>query len=251
MTAQNNDSLMVDLENTVAFRLFSDRKLPTLTVSEQIAAHVGDDIIKGRLEQGSALNEQNLANQFQVSRGPVRDAIRILEREGLATIYPRRGAVVTVLSLDEVREIFEIRAGLFDVIARKIAAHHTPKYLAVLSAGVQRLQELAALEDDKGKYAEMSYRLSVLSARNCNNQRLTNMATALSLQTLRYSYISFASQERRKASAKLWKDSASALKQGDAERFISLARRKIEESGKAAIERLESDVHSIQKLARK
>jgi len=251
MALKNNDSLMEDLENAVAFRLFSDRQLPTLTVSEQIAAEVGDNIIKGRLEPGSALNEQTLANQFQVSRGPVRDAIRILEREGLATIYPRRGAVVTVLSLDEVREIFEVRAGLFDVIARKIAAYHTPQYLALLSAGVEKLQELAALEDDHGKYAEMSYRLSVLSARNCNNRRLTNMATALSLQTLRYAYMSLASKERRKASAKLWKDSVAALKQGDSQRFISLARQKIEESGKAAIARLEDAEPSVQRLARK
>ncbi|HYG41809.1 MAG TPA: winged helix-turn-helix domain-containing protein, partial [Bordetella sp.] len=75
--------LLTDLENAVAFRLFEDRQhIPTLTVPEQIAAQVGDAIIKGKLLPGDALNEQRLADSFQVSRGPVRDAIRILEREG-------------------------------------------------------------------------------------------------------------------------------------------------------------------------
>ena len=241
--ANNKNQLITDLENAVVFRLFSDRKQPTLTVSEQIAAQLGDDIIKGKLSPGQPLNEQNLANEFEVSRGPIREAIRILEREGLATIFARRGATVTELTIDEVREIFEIRVGLLEIVARKIAAHHSPEFLATLRAGVEKLEELSKLDDDAGQYAETSYRLSILSVRNCDNQRLTNMLTALSLQTLRYSQLGLASKERRKASAKLWRDGLTALERGDAKRFISIARQRVEASGIAVVKRLISESH--------
>ncbi len=231
--------LLTDLENAVAFRLFEGRQnTPTLTVPEQIAAQVGDAIIKGKLRPGEALNEQRLADSFHVSRGPVRDAIRILEREGLATIYPRRGAVVTDLTLDEVREIFEIRVGLLEIVARKIAANHSPEYLATLRAGVEKLETLARIADDRGQYAETSYRLSILSVRNCDNQRLTQMLTALSLQTLRYSYISLAPIERRQASAALWRKGLDALERGDTKTYIAISRQRVEESGRAVVRRL-------------
>jgi len=236
--APESHPLLSQLENTVAFRLFSERKLPTLTVPEQIAAQIGDDIIKGRLAPGAPLNEQNLADAFEVSRGPIREAIRILEREGMVTIYARRGAVVTDLTLTEVREVFEIRAGLFEIVARKIARHHTPEFLATLEAGVERLRQLSDLDDDAGQYAEMSYRLSILGVRNCGNQRLADMLTSISLQTLRYSRIGFQSRKRRQASARLWRESLAALKRGDAEQYVAIARERIESSARGIVERL-------------
>lgn len=90
-------------EEAVAFRLFAEGLQPTLTVPEQIAASVGERIISGALPPRARILEQELAAEFAVSRGPVRDAVRILEREGLVTILARRGAVVTDLSATEVR----------------------------------------------------------------------------------------------------------------------------------------------------
>ncbi|GAB2900871.1 GntR family transcriptional regulator [Paralcaligenes sp. KSB-10] len=236
--AESSGKLMSELENAVVFRLFSDRAMPTLTVPEQIAAQIGDDVIKGRLEAGAPLNEQTLADKFQVSRGPVRDAIRILEREGMVTMYPRRGAVITNLTVEEVKEVFEIRAGLFEIVARKIAEHHTEDFMAMLEAGVQKLEELAALDDDRGLFAQTSYRLSILAVRNCNNRRLAHMLTSISLQTLRYSSIGFQSKARRQASAKLWRSGLIALQRGDSAAYIAIARERIERSAQEIVRRL-------------
>lgn len=145
---------------------------------------------------------------------------------------------MTDLSLDEVRDIFEIRVGLLEIVARKIAARHSDEYLATLRAGVERLESLAHLEDDKGEYAEVSYRLSILSVRNCNNQRLTEMLTALSLQTLRYAYISLAPRTRRQASAALWRKGLDALERGDAKTYIEISRQRVEDSGSAVARQL-------------
>ncbi len=231
-------ALFARWEGAVAFRLFGDAVVPTLTVPEQIAAQIGDRILDGRLPPGARIGEQELADEFQVSRGPVREAIRILEREGLATVLARRGAIVTELSADELREMFEIRAGLFDIIARRVAADRPPELLAVLRSGVLRLETLADGEQDGDAYAETTYRLLLIAARFGGNRRLAQMLAALSLQTLRYSKLGLQSALRRRRSVKLWRQALAALERGDAERLVALSRQRIEESGEEAARQL-------------
>lgn len=232
--------LFTTWEGAVAFRLFADQADPTLTVSEQIAARVGDRILSGAMPPGARIGEQELADEFSVSRGPIREALRILEREGLATLLARRGAIVTELGAEELRELQEIRAGLFEIVVRKVAAQPSPELLAMLRAGVARLQKLADLPDAGADYAETTYRLLILCARQCGNQRLQRLLTALSLQTLRYSKLGLASVARRQRSARLWHEATDALAQGDVERAVALTRQRIEESGDEAARQLDA-----------
>jgi DNA-binding GntR family transcriptional regulator len=227
-------------ETALAFRLFADRDDPMLTVPEQIAAAVGQRILDGALAPGARIGEQELSDEFRVSRGPVREAIRLLEREGLATVLARRGAVVTELSAAELRELFEVRAGLFDIVARRVAETRPPELLAALRSGLLRLEAL--VEDPEGgdAYAETTHRLLIIAARFCGNQRLQRMLGALSLQTLRYSKLGLASIERRRRSVRLWRQAMSALERGDAERLMVLSRQRIAESGEEAAQRLEA-----------
>lgn len=222
-------------ESAVAFRLFADTEAPTLTVPEQIAARLGEKILSGLMPPGARIGEQELATEFNVSRGPIRDALRILEREGLATLLARRGAIVTPLSTQELRELLEIRGGLFELVVRKLIATPTPQTLALLQTGVARLQKLAIEPDGGDDYAETTYRLLLLLARQSDNRRLQRMLTALSLQTLRYSKLGLASMARRQRSAQLWTDALAAYEKGDAERMVRLTRMRIEESGEEAI----------------
>lgn len=222
-------------ESAVAFRLFADLDEPTLTVPEQIAAHLGERILSGLMPPGTRIGEQELATEFNVSRGPIRDALRILEREGLATLLARRGAIVTSLTTQELRELLEIRAGLFELVVRKLIAAPTAQTLALLKTGVARLDNLAQRPAGGDEYAETTYRLLLLLARQCDNKRLQRMLTALSLQTLRYSKLGLASMDRRKRSAQLWNDALMAYEQGDVERMVTLTRLRIEESGEEAI----------------
>lgn len=222
-------------EGAVAFRLFADQADPTLTVPEQIAGRIGDRILSGQMAPGERIGEQELADEFAVSRGPVREALRILEREGLVTILARRGAIVTELSTAELQDLMEIRAGLFELVVRKLASAHNPGLLPLLRAGTQRLQALAPLPDAADAYAETTYRLLILCARMAGNRRLQRMLTGLSLQTLRYSKLGLASVERRLRSAGLWQEATQALARGDTERMVALTRQRIEESAEEAV----------------
>src|SRR5690606_32025259 len=154
------------------------------------------------------------------------------------------------LSVDEVRDIFEIRVGLLEIVARKIAAHHTPEYLATLRAGVEKLEALARLDDDQGRYAETSYRLSILSVRNCNNPRLTQMLTSLYLPTLCFPYISLAHIDRRRPSAALSRKGLDAVVRGYAKTYVAISRLRVDESGAAVVNRLSDTIaHPMQRRA--
>jgi DNA-binding GntR family transcriptional regulator len=217
-------------ESTVAFRLFAEQDVPTLTVPEQIAAKLGDRILSGAMPAGNRIGEVELSDEFKVSRGPIRDALRILEREGLVTLLPRRGAIVTELSVKELEELMEIRAGLFEVVIRKIGHQPSAEWLQILASGTERLERLAADPDSGEEYAETTYRLIILCARLAGNQKLHRLLTGLSLQTLRYSKLGLATVERRQRSASLWRKALIAQRKGDIESLVALARTRILES---------------------
>jgi DNA-binding GntR family transcriptional regulator len=156
--------------------------------------------------------------------------LRILEREGLVTLLPRRGAIVTELSVSELDELMEIRAGLFEVVIRKIGSTSSEEWLKILASGTERLELLAADPQSGDEYAETTYRLIILCARLAGNQKLHRLLTGLSLQTLRYSKLGLATIERRQRSASLWRMALDAQRKGDVESLVSLARTRIYES---------------------
>lgn len=80
------------------------------TLSAAIAERVRQDILSGQHLSGMQLRQDALAQTYGVSRIPVREALFQLEAEGLVRIVPHKGAVVTTLSLDEINDVFDLRA---------------------------------------------------------------------------------------------------------------------------------------------
>ncbi len=98
--------------------------------------HLRRWILEGVLTANEEINQQDLANRLGVSRSPVRDALRRLKGMGLVTVNPNQRAVVTSLTLDNMREIFEMRAALEGLAAR----HATP---ALSESDLIELESLA------------------------------------------------------------------------------------------------------------
>ena len=91
------------------------------TTPDLIAEALREEILRGTIPPGRALRQEELADRFGVSRLPVRDALLRLEGQGLVEVFPNRGAFVVSLSLDEVREIYDLRILLEgDVIERAV-----------------------------------------------------------------------------------------------------------------------------------
>jgi DNA-binding GntR family transcriptional regulator len=88
----------------------SNNGIPRLSLASAVADKLRGMIIHGDVQEGEQLRQDAIAADFQVSRIPVREALRQLEAEGLIKIVAHRGAVVSALSADEIEELFDIRA---------------------------------------------------------------------------------------------------------------------------------------------
>ena len=99
-------------ERSLAGRAVGDGKLDNLTLWERVYLHLREEILANRLPPGTDLLEVGLAESLGVSRGPIREALGRLATEGLVTVRPRRGAVVTPLSKDEFRDAYQVREAL-------------------------------------------------------------------------------------------------------------------------------------------
>jgi DNA-binding GntR family transcriptional regulator len=88
----------------------SDSAIRRQSLTSAVAEKLRDMIIRGEIPEGAQLRQDAIATQYQVSRIPVREALRQLDAEGLITIVPNRGAVVPALSPEDIEELFSIRA---------------------------------------------------------------------------------------------------------------------------------------------
>ena len=95
-------------------------------LSDRIRNMLTDEIASGQLAAGHALDEQQLADRFGASRTPVREALRQLAVSGLVEIRPRRGVVVTRLTLERIMEMFETTAEIEAMCARLATYRATP-----------------------------------------------------------------------------------------------------------------------------
>jgi DNA-binding GntR family transcriptional regulator len=111
---------------------------------EQIADKLAADITGGRYAAGERVREQEIADRFGVSRGPIREALRVLERENLVELTPWRGARVRAPSRREIEDALEIRGTLVALAAR----------LAATRGDDRQFAKIAALVDDVGHLIE-------------------------------------------------------------------------------------------------
>ena len=86
--------------------------IPREVLHQQVAVRLRQRIVEGQVAPGAKLNERELSEQLQVSRTPLREAIKMLAAEGLVVLLPNRGAVVAQLTAQDVADTFEVIAGL-------------------------------------------------------------------------------------------------------------------------------------------
>ncbi|MBZ9771919.1 GntR family transcriptional regulator [Mesorhizobium sp. CO1-1-8] len=113
------------------------------TIAVRISKVLADRIISGAIEPGARLRQDHIAEEFQTSHVPVREAFRRLEAQGLAVSEPRRGVRVAAFDLSEVKEVAEMRAAL-EVLALRHAAPH-------LTSAILDLAEEATKAGDKSR----------------------------------------------------------------------------------------------------
>lgn len=124
--------------------------LQSSSLTSVVQQEIERSILAGELAPGDKLIEAALAERLGVSRGPVREAFRILEQAGLVRQEKNRGAFVRQLPLDEAMEIFDMRAMMDEMVGRRLAESITPAQLKTLRGMVERMERLVkdGLADD-------------------------------------------------------------------------------------------------------
>ncbi|MDM0015782.1 GntR family transcriptional regulator [Variovorax sp. J22P168] len=210
------------------------------TLPEQIAERIFAAIANGEYAPGERIREETLAEQFEVSRGPVREALRILEKDGVVRILANRGAHVTQLSAKEVADIFEIRRSLSGSLVARLSVPEAARIAGLIEADVRALDALAHAADGSAAYFDTTFRLSRVLRDACDNERMAEILTSLARQTLRYTQLGLATPARRKESARNWRALHKALKAGEVGLATQAAEKLIEDSKREAIKQLGS-----------
>lgn len=147
MTVENAERM----DGEMTAKRAAKRGNPPVKASAKRTRVAATDIFRGLIRlihkrvyhPGERIREQELADRFGVSRGPVREALRMLEAKGVVRIEPMRGASVARMSDSEIVESVDIAAALFALAARQAAERATPADKAAIRSGIDKLAGLA------------------------------------------------------------------------------------------------------------
>lgn len=121
--------------------------LQTSSLADVVQQEVERAILAGEYAPGSKLIEATLAQKLGVSRGPVREAFRMLEEAGLVRTEKNRGVFVRDIPIDEAVEIFDLRAAMDELVGRQLAVHITPAQLKEVRGLVDAMEKAVKAED--------------------------------------------------------------------------------------------------------
>lgn len=129
------------------------------TRQDLVATAIRDAILRGQFRPGDKLDQQQIADDLKVSRSPVREALRALDAEGLITLIPNRGAIVTERSLAELEELYFTRGVVEGLAVQRSAPLMDDKTLKKLDG----IFELAERTDDYGELLALNNQFHMLS----------------------------------------------------------------------------------------
>lgn len=149
----------------------------------QIACEIGAEIVEAVTPPGHDLNTVELARRYHTSRTPVREALILLENEGLVDIPPRRRPRAHVHTITEVSEIYRTRTVLFELMAVDLAKKATDDHIRLLEDILDRMREAARI-GDVAAFSWLSVEFHDEDTRASGNQIAKRIHDSLLLRTL-------------------------------------------------------------------
>jgi len=123
---------------------------------EQITKLLTDAIMEGKLRSGQPLVESELQRKLNVSRSPIRESLRILERSGFLVTLPRKGTFVRTIARKDIEENFSIRAILEGYAARLATRNTTPEDIQRMEVVFSKMKEAANVNDFRAYFQHHS-----------------------------------------------------------------------------------------------
>ena len=167
---------------TTEFEMTMDEYLPLRDVVFNTLRRA---ILRGELKPGERLMEIALANRLGVSRTPVREAIRMLEQEGLVIMIPRKGAQVAQITMKDLNDVLEVRLGLEELAMQFACKRITQVEIGEMKQALEEIERLQEAEDVTA-LAEADVAVHDIIYKATDNKRLNQIINNVREQMYRY-----------------------------------------------------------------
>jgi len=203
------------------------------TVKTALVEYLRDEIIHGDLVPGQHIRLDETAVRFDVSTMPVREALRDLEAEGLVSIFPHRGAVVTQLSADDLQDIYQIRGTLEQLGTHLSVPHMTGATHAEMTS---LIEEMDSHLDEVVTLVRLNHRFHTVLYSPSGRRHLCDLIVKLRYRTQHYLRAYIAQLGRMPQAQVQHRAILEACKSGDAELAGSLMYDHVVDVGSAIAE---------------
>ena len=203
--------------------------LRSSSLASAVQQEIERAILRGELAPGTKLNEASLAEKLGVSRGPVREAFRMLETAGLVRQEKNRGAFVRHVALDEAMEIYDLRAMMEESVGRALAGTITPTQLKTVHALVDAMGR-AVKAGDADAYHLLNLEFHDKLVGFTGNRKLVAMYRQLINELSLFRRLNLAEEKMMPLSASEHDGIVKAIASGNAERAGRAMREHVVES---------------------
>lgn len=212
---------------------------PLVTNANDAAASIiRRAIIRGELLPGERLKEAEIARELGISRTPVREAMLVLQAEGLLDLAPSRGATVRPYDLDELLLLYDLRQLLEGYAARYAATRITPQQLRELEESCERMEALEFGDVVAHNEENIFFHSHVLDV--VGSDRLRHIVRSLLEIPLPYKRGYWSGEENKEHSVRYHRRIVEALKAGDPEAAERAMRDHLEDSGRRTVDAYEA-----------
>jgi len=170
-------------------------KIPIVPLHKEVADRIRDMIRKGLLKKGDRIVEKHFCEEMGISRTPLREALRILHKEGLIDLAPNRGAYVAEPSIQEIREMFDVMGILEGACAKAATERMTEANLQKIEKLHQKLEQHYRVRDHE-RYLRVNQRYHGLIQEMTGNKTLIDVINGLRQKILLYRYRQLYQPER-------------------------------------------------------
>lgn len=207
---------------------------------EQVVTLVRDAILGFRLQPGQRLVERELVEQLGISRATVREVLRQLAVEGLVTVVPQRGAMVTALSPDDAADIYEMRASLEALAVQRFVQRATPAQVIDLKDAVTEIERTADAVDSLDQLGAKDRFYEVLFT-GSGSEPLQQTLAGLQARVRLLRATSLAEPGRPREAAAELRAVVDAVEAGDAEAAAAACAHHIHNAARTALARLQPE----------
>lgn len=207
-------------------------KIKKVTLHIQIADALREMIMIGDLKHGDKVNENDLCASMEISKTPLREALRVLSAENLISLVPNRGAFVTKPSTGEIKEMFAVMSVLEGVCARAAAVKMTPADFSHLEELHAELEEHFKCRNQK-EYIRINNRYHSFIQELAGNRTLNQIVKGLRKKILLYRFQSLNLPGRFEDSIKEHRELLTAFRNRDAQKAEKIMKNHLHKQSQA------------------